>query len=340
MPDELRQIRDQVLNRLQSWGQTGVPDWKYALLLARSFEAVPWAAVLDLLVVDDGSPTLAGELAEAAHRWAGGGRLTQAEVDAAVELADRVVAAQTSDDASFWARVIPLVLMEGSPHVEWLRTALTDPRRAVAQLLTDMDWAGRVCPDRQERCLRVLFRLMECLHPTRAAVIDPRWRTADTLGVARGIVEDRAHDRLPLLADALMDAGCDDDYILSHCRSGGWHPAECWTLELFALRGQSSRRPDGEFGETVEPTDRPVPAPGRQGRVAEGMAVIARLAGAAHPNLVAFAHTGTLRNEDHRAAVQAELAALAGSIDSDAEARSLARLLEIMPSAPVGVCVH
>ena len=38
------------------------------------------------------------------------------------------------------------------------------------------------------------------------------------LGLARGIYEDRAFDRLPLLADALMDAGCDDDDVLDHCR--------------------------------------------------------------------------------------------------------------------------
>src|SRR5262245_49492728 len=154
MSDDLRQIRDQVLKRFRYWEQTGVPDWKYALLLARSFEAVPGAAVLGLLVVDDDSPTLAGKLVEVAHRWAGGGRLTQAEVDSAFELADRVVAAQTSDDTSFWARDTHLLFIETSPHSEWFRTALTEPRRAVAHLISDTDRAGRVWPDRQERCLR------------------------------------------------------------------------------------------------------------------------------------------------------------------------------------------
>jgi hypothetical protein len=48
-------------------------------------------------------------------------------------------------------------------------------------------------------------------NPFRPVPFDPRWRTADTVGLARGIYEDRAFDRLPLLADALMDAGCADE---------------------------------------------------------------------------------------------------------------------------------
>ena len=48
-------------------------------------------------------------------------------------------------------------------------------------------------------------------NPFRPVAIDPRWRTADVLGLARAIYEERAFDRLPLLADALMDAGCADE---------------------------------------------------------------------------------------------------------------------------------
>jgi hypothetical protein len=69
-------------------------------------------------------------------------------------------------------------------------------------------------------------------NPFRPVAFDPRLRTADTLGVARGIYEDRAFDRMPLLADALMDAGCDDDQILSHCRTGGPHVRGCWVVDL------------------------------------------------------------------------------------------------------------
>jgi hypothetical protein len=69
-------------------------------------------------------------------------------------------------------------------------------------------------------------------NPFRPVAFDPRWRTADAVGLARGIYEDRAFDRLPLLADALMDAGCADEQVLSHCRSDGPHVRGCWVVDL------------------------------------------------------------------------------------------------------------
>jgi hypothetical protein len=74
-------------------------------------------------------------------------------------------------------------------------------------------------------------------NPFQPTILDPRWRTADTLGLARGIYEDRAFDRMPLLADALMDAGCDDEPILSHCRTGGPHVRGCWVVDLLLGKG-------------------------------------------------------------------------------------------------------
>jgi len=66
----------------------------------------------------------------------------------------------------------------------------------------------------------------------RRMILKPRWRTADVLGLARGIYEDRAFDRLPLLADALMDAGCADEAVLAHCRGDGPHVRGCWVVDL------------------------------------------------------------------------------------------------------------
>jgi hypothetical protein len=50
--------------------------------------------------------------------------------------------------------------------------------------------------------------------------------------LARGIYDDRAFDRLPILADALIDAGCDDEAILGHCRGPGPHVRGCWVADL------------------------------------------------------------------------------------------------------------
>ncbi len=76
--------------------------------------------------------------------------------------------------------------------------------------------------------------LLRCVfgNPFRTVAFDPRWRSADVLRLARGVYEDRAFDRLPLLADALMDAGCDSEAILAHCRGEGPHVRGCWVVDL------------------------------------------------------------------------------------------------------------
>src|SRR5262249_6311851 len=55
-------------------------------------------------------------------------------------------------------------------------------------------------------------------NPFCPVTVDPRWLTSDVVGLARGIYEDGAFERMPLLADALMDAGCADERVLGHCR--------------------------------------------------------------------------------------------------------------------------
>jgi len=59
------------------------------------------------------------------------------------------------------------------------------------------------------------------------------WRTDTTLAIAQGIYAERAFDRLPVLADALQDAGCNNDNILRHCRDPhGAHVRGCWVVDL------------------------------------------------------------------------------------------------------------
>jgi hypothetical protein len=50
--------------------------------------------------------------------------------------------------------------------------------------------------------------------------------------IAQGIYEERAFDRLPILHDALLDAGCDNEDMLTHCRSEGPHVRGCWVVDL------------------------------------------------------------------------------------------------------------
>jgi hypothetical protein len=48
--------------------------------------------------------------------------------------------------------------------------------------------------------------------------------------------DDRAFERMPILADALMDAGCEDEQIIGHCRSGGPHVRGCWVVDLVLVK--------------------------------------------------------------------------------------------------------
>lgn len=64
------------------------------------------------------------------------------------------------------------------------------------------------------------------------AAFDPRWLTSTVIDLAQAIYEERAFDRMPILADALMDAGCDSDEIIQHCRGDGPHVRGCWVVDL------------------------------------------------------------------------------------------------------------
>ncbi len=86
------------------------------------------------------------------------------------------------------------------------------------------------------------FRLPSIIHcermldifgnPFRPIAVDPCWLTSTAVALAQGIYTDRAFDRLPILADALQDAGCEDADILSHCRGDGPHVRGCWVVDL------------------------------------------------------------------------------------------------------------
>ena len=74
----------------------------------------------------------------------------------------------------------------------------------------------------------------------RAVAVEPAWLTAND-GSARKLAQtidaERAYDQLPVLADALEDAGCADAEVLGHLRSPGPHVRGCWVLDLLLGRG-------------------------------------------------------------------------------------------------------
>jgi len=69
----------------------------------------------------------------------------------------------------------------------------------------------------------------------RPATTNPIWLTWNDSAVrkiAQTIYDERAFDRMPILADALEDAGCDNEDILRHCRSDSPHVKGYWVVDL------------------------------------------------------------------------------------------------------------
>lgn len=64
-----------------------------------------------------------------------------------------------------------------------------------------------------------------------------QWNQGAIPAFAQYLYDSRQFKDMPILADALEDAGCDNEEILSHCRRGGWHYRGCWVLDLLLEKG-------------------------------------------------------------------------------------------------------
>jgi hypothetical protein len=94
---------------------------------------------------------------------------------------------------------------------------------------TDEELAGAVKPEQAAQ-----LPLLRCVvgNPFRAAALDPAWRTSTVLALANGIYDEKAFDRTPILADALQDAGCENELMLDHLRHDEAHARGCWVVDL------------------------------------------------------------------------------------------------------------
>lgn len=74
-------------------------------------------------------------------------------------------------------------------------------------------------------------------NPFRKVKFNKKWRSSTVVALAKEIYEAKAFDQLPILADALQDAGCENEDILTHCRGPGPHVRGCFVVDL--LLGKS-----------------------------------------------------------------------------------------------------
>jgi hypothetical protein len=68
-------------------------------------------------------------------------------------------------------------------------------------------------------------------NPFHPVAFSSDWHTDTSLALARQAYESRDFTVMPILADALQDAGCDNADVLDHCRGPGPHVRGCWVVD-------------------------------------------------------------------------------------------------------------
>jgi hypothetical protein len=88
---------------------------------------------------------------------------------------------------------------------------------------------GETSAEREAQCM-ILRDLVG--NPFRPITPYAEWLSMTVTRLAETIYTDRTFDRLPILADALEETGCDNADILNHCRQPGEHVRGCWVVDL------------------------------------------------------------------------------------------------------------
>jgi hypothetical protein len=123
-------------------------------------------------------------------------------------------AEDAAGDASYWSARL----------AGWTRPdeVYRDEVKAQAQLLRDVIGS----PFRPVPPKRGVKRWKEQLRSLLA------WNHGTVPRIAQAIYDERSFDRMPILADALEDAGCTDRAMLDHCRQPVKHVRGCWVVDL------------------------------------------------------------------------------------------------------------
>jgi len=111
-----------------------------------------------------------------------------------------------------------------APHFDDCETALCDA------------WSTADKSDDPDAEAVAQAALLQCIfgNPFRPVKLRRAWLTWNDSTIpklAQAIYDQRAFDRLPILADALEEASCTNADILNHCRQPGEHVRGCWVVD-------------------------------------------------------------------------------------------------------------
>lgn len=73
-------------------------------------------------------------------------------------------------------------------------------------------------------------------NPFRPVAADPSWLTSAVLALVHRMYDSKDFSPMPILADALQEAGCDNTDVLDHCRGEGPHTRGCWVIDMLTGR--------------------------------------------------------------------------------------------------------
>jgi hypothetical protein len=111
------------------------------------------------------------------------------------------------------------------------------PRGSPQAVEWELAWCRAFAAARahQAELVRDIFPPPE--HAVRSQRLKREWLTSTVLTLARQADETGEYGALPILADALQDAGCDNEYILARCRAeSGIHSRGNWVVDLLLGR--------------------------------------------------------------------------------------------------------
>jgi hypothetical protein len=161
-------------------------------------------------------------------------------VDVSERYADRLASVEDLRETQFGARVAASLA-----EVRRLQTAdreeqrsaralhnaaLAASRTAVGEGARDAELA--VPAERKAQAALLLEIFGNPFRPVPLASSWLAWNDGTVQKLARAIYAEQRFADLPILADALEDAGCADAAILAHCRTPGEHVRGCWVLDL------------------------------------------------------------------------------------------------------------
>jgi hypothetical protein len=103
----------------------------------------------------------------------------------------------------------------------------------LAELTRSLGWPANLVPPVPRGVHSVPLLRDVAGDPYRPVKFNPEWRTDTAQTLARQMYESREFSAMPILADALQDAGCNSDAVLNHCRDSAHpHVRGCFVVDL------------------------------------------------------------------------------------------------------------